>query len=143
MGETRELQGDAEITLGTGKLLGIFFGLAVICAVFFTMGYMLGRGSAAGAKTETAPPTNLRLATTATTKVQMLPPRTVRRAPPIARPPVPVRILPSMTRILPASLSPATHSLREATPRRRPVHLPPAQLPRRSRMSRLVPISSR
>ncbi|HEV3315456.1 MAG TPA: SPOR domain-containing protein [Candidatus Angelobacter sp.] len=52
MGETRELQGDAEITLGTGKLLGIFFGLAVICAVFFTMGYMLGRGSAAGAKTE-------------------------------------------------------------------------------------------
>jgi DedD protein len=52
MGETRELQNDAEITLGTGKLLGIFFGLAVICAVFFTMGYMLGRGSAAGAKTE-------------------------------------------------------------------------------------------
>ncbi len=52
MGETRELHDDAEITLGTGKLLGIFFGLAVICAVFFTMGYMLGRGSAAGAKTE-------------------------------------------------------------------------------------------
>ena len=52
MGETRELQDDAEITLGTGKLLGIFFGLAAICAVFFTMGYMLGRGSAAGARTE-------------------------------------------------------------------------------------------
>ncbi|HEV2962340.1 MAG TPA: SPOR domain-containing protein [Candidatus Angelobacter sp.] len=52
MGETRELKDDAEITLGTGKLLGIFFGLAAICAVFFTMGYMLGRGSAAGAKTE-------------------------------------------------------------------------------------------
>ena len=52
MGETRELPDDAEITLGTGKLLGIFFGLAAICAVFFTLGYMLGRGSAAGARTE-------------------------------------------------------------------------------------------
>jgi|SRR5205809_1281013 len=52
MGETRELKDDAEITLGTGKLLGIFFGLAAICAVFFTMGYMLGRSSAAGARTE-------------------------------------------------------------------------------------------
>ena len=52
MGEKRELQDDAEITLGTGKLLGIFFGLAAICAVFFTMGYMLGRSSAAGARTE-------------------------------------------------------------------------------------------
>ncbi|HEV3040166.1 MAG TPA: SPOR domain-containing protein [Candidatus Angelobacter sp.] len=52
MAEARELKDDAEITLGTGKLLGIFFGLAAICAVFFTMGYMLGRSSAAGAKTE-------------------------------------------------------------------------------------------
>ncbi|HEV2992446.1 MAG TPA: SPOR domain-containing protein [Candidatus Angelobacter sp.] len=52
MAETRELKDDAEITLGTGKLLGIFFGLAAICAVFFTIGYMLGRSSAAGAKTE-------------------------------------------------------------------------------------------
>ena len=40
---------DTEITLGTGKLLGIFFGLAIICGVFFTLGYMLGRGSAPGA----------------------------------------------------------------------------------------------
>src|SRR5205807_9486230 len=52
MGETREIQDDAEITLGTGKLLGIFFALTVICAVFFIVGYMLGRASAAGAKTE-------------------------------------------------------------------------------------------
>ena len=42
MGETQE----TEITLGTGKLLGIFFGLVIICAGFFTMGYLLGRGSA-------------------------------------------------------------------------------------------------
>ncbi len=36
---------DTEITLGTGKLLGIFFGLVTICAVFFTMGYMLGHSA--------------------------------------------------------------------------------------------------
>ena len=35
---------EADVTLGTGKLLAIFFGLAVVCAVFFLMGYMLGRG---------------------------------------------------------------------------------------------------
>ncbi len=38
--------GDREITLGTGKLLGLFFALVVICAVFFGVGYSLGRGSA-------------------------------------------------------------------------------------------------
>ena len=37
---------DTEITLGTGKLLGIFFVVVAICAVFFTMGYLLGRGGA-------------------------------------------------------------------------------------------------
>ncbi len=37
---------DREITLGTGKLLAMFFGLVVICAVFFALGYSLGRGSA-------------------------------------------------------------------------------------------------
>jgi DedD protein len=36
---------DTEITLGTGKLLGIFFILAVICAAFFSMGYLFGRNS--------------------------------------------------------------------------------------------------
>jgi DedD protein len=49
--ETDELQ-DTEITLGTGKLLGIFFGLVLLCSVFFTMGYLLGRSNAAGGKTE-------------------------------------------------------------------------------------------
>jgi cell division septation protein DedD len=37
---------DTEITLGMGKLLGMFFALVVICAVFFGLGYSLGRGSA-------------------------------------------------------------------------------------------------
>src|SRR5580700_87940 len=39
---------DTEITLGTAKLLGLFFGLVIICAVFFALGYTLGRKSDAG-----------------------------------------------------------------------------------------------
>ncbi len=37
---------NTEITLGTGRLLGLFFGLVALCAVFFLMGYSLGRSSA-------------------------------------------------------------------------------------------------
>jgi DedD protein len=36
---------DTEITLGTGKMLALFFGLVAICAVFFGMGFSLGRTS--------------------------------------------------------------------------------------------------
>jgi cell division septation protein DedD len=45
---------DTEITLGTGKLLGIFFALTILCAVFFTMGYLLGKSTANGSHTEIA-----------------------------------------------------------------------------------------
>jgi len=38
---------DTEITLGTGKLLLLFFGLVGVCAVFFALGYSLGRKSEA------------------------------------------------------------------------------------------------
>jgi DedD protein len=36
---------DTEITLGTGRMLGLFFGLVALCAVFFGMGFSLGRSS--------------------------------------------------------------------------------------------------
>jgi len=36
---------DTEITLGTGRLLGLFFGLVVVCAIFFGLGFSLGRNS--------------------------------------------------------------------------------------------------
>ena len=36
---------DTEITLGTGKLLFLFFGLVGVCALFFGLGYSLGRKS--------------------------------------------------------------------------------------------------
>jgi DedD protein len=37
---------DTEITLGTGKMLALFFGLVILCAVFFGMGFSLGKNSA-------------------------------------------------------------------------------------------------
>jgi DedD protein len=46
---------DTEITLGTAKLLGLFFGLVVICAVFFALGYTLGRKSDSGLSATTLP----------------------------------------------------------------------------------------
>jgi cell division septation protein DedD len=47
---------DTEITLGTAKLLGLFFGLVIVCAVFFALGYTLGRKSDAGLTTTSAAP---------------------------------------------------------------------------------------
>jgi cell division septation protein DedD len=47
---------DTEITLGTGKLLLLFFGLVAVCAVFFAFGYNLGRSSATPALAERTPP---------------------------------------------------------------------------------------
>jgi DedD protein len=36
---------DAELTLSTGKLLGVFFVLVVICGIFFSLGYAVGKNS--------------------------------------------------------------------------------------------------
>lgn len=53
---------DTEITLGTGKLLVLFFGLVGICALFFALGYSLGRKSEPAVSTASAaltpPPTS-------------------------------------------------------------------------------------
>jgi DedD protein len=44
---------DTEITLGMGKLLGLFFGLVALCAVFLGIGYWFGKSSAkAGTPTD-------------------------------------------------------------------------------------------
>jgi len=47
---------DTEITLGTTKLLGLFFGLVILCAVFFALGYTLGRKSDTGFAVAAAAP---------------------------------------------------------------------------------------
>jgi DedD protein len=40
------LSEDTEITLGVGRLVGLFFLLAAICGVFFSIGYSLGKSNA-------------------------------------------------------------------------------------------------
>jgi len=47
---------DTEITLGTGKLLGIFVALVVLCAVFFAFGFSMGRNSVKTSLNLTEPP---------------------------------------------------------------------------------------
>src|SRR5579872_2295647 len=46
---------DTEITLGTAKLLGLFFALVAICAIFFALGYSLGRKSEGGVTSAAIP----------------------------------------------------------------------------------------
>jgi cell division septation protein DedD len=46
---------DTEITLGTGKMLAFFFGLVALCAVFFGMGFSLGKNSAKPVSTDLSP----------------------------------------------------------------------------------------
>src|SRR5437588_5000680 len=40
---------DTEFTLGTGKLLAFFFGMVIICGIFFSLGYGVGRNSSSAA----------------------------------------------------------------------------------------------
>lgn len=42
---------DTEITLGTGKLLVLFFALVVVCALFFGLGFSLGRNASTSSVT--------------------------------------------------------------------------------------------
>jgi len=46
---------DTEITLGTGKMLVLFFGLVVLCSVFFALGFRLGRASNSGPELSSTP----------------------------------------------------------------------------------------
>lgn len=47
--------GDREISLGTGTVLGIFLALALVCSLFFGLGYSMGRKSAPSQVAGTAP----------------------------------------------------------------------------------------
>jgi DedD protein len=52
--DEEEIEGKAsEITLSTASLLGIFFGLVLICGVFFGFGYSMGRGTGSVARANT------------------------------------------------------------------------------------------
>ena len=52
---------DGEVKQGTGRLLGLFFGLVIVCALFFSLGYSLGRRSEPGpaATASTTVPANM------------------------------------------------------------------------------------
>jgi cell division septation protein DedD len=57
-------QTDTEITLGTGRMLGIFFAFVLVCAFFFAIGFSLGRktypaGVAASLTSSTPPPASI------------------------------------------------------------------------------------
>jgi DedD protein len=45
---------DREVTLNTGTVLGLFFALALLCAVFFGFGYSMGRKSGQATAAENA-----------------------------------------------------------------------------------------
>jgi DedD protein len=52
--DEEEIEGKAsEITLSTASLLGIFFGLVLVCGVFFGFGYSMGRGTGSVARANT------------------------------------------------------------------------------------------
>ena len=72
-----------EITLSTASLLGIFFGLVLICGVFFGFGYSMGRGTGQGAQAAslgTGPATSAAESDDATTAANQQP-----AAPPSAK----------------------------------------------------------
>lgn len=50
---------DTEITLGTGKMLALFFGLVVLCAIFFGMGFSLGKSTAKPMTADSTPTTSV------------------------------------------------------------------------------------
>lgn len=41
-------KGQSEINLGAGHVAGMFLAVVVLCGIFFTLGYVLGRGSSPG-----------------------------------------------------------------------------------------------
>src|SRR5438876_9920199 len=56
---------DTELTLSTGKLLGFFFGMVVVCGIFFSLGYLVGKGSSqAGAPVMTDSAANSNISST-------------------------------------------------------------------------------
>lgn len=46
---------DPEITVSTGKMVGLFVALVVVCALFFGFGYSMGRSTAVSASARPAP----------------------------------------------------------------------------------------
>ena len=108
---------DTELTLSTGKLLGIFFGMVAICAVFFSLGYAVGKGSSsASAQTITDSSELSAINTTGGAK-----PSPGKTAPPVETAPEPVAETPAQvtdakSEPAPAATTPSEAASKAATP---------------------------
>lgn len=72
---------DTEITLGTGKMLVLFFGLVLLCALFFGMGFTMGKNSVRSAPELLATPSGARPSAANTQSSQAPTPQTQTAAP--------------------------------------------------------------
>ena len=77
---------DTEITLGTGKMLVLFFGLVLLCALFFGMGFTMGKNSVRSAPELLATPSGTR-PSAANQTTQTPAPQTQTAAPVASAPP--------------------------------------------------------
>jgi cell division protein FtsN len=64
--DREEPKSDADLTLGIGSLLSIFFGVLIICGIFFAFGYTMGRRNAHAPLATVVPATTSPAASTAT-----------------------------------------------------------------------------
>ena len=62
--DREEPKSDADLTLGIGSLLSIFFGIVLICGIFFGFGYSMGRRNARATAATPAAPTPAETAAT-------------------------------------------------------------------------------
>src|SRR5581483_3080247 len=72
---------DTEITLGTGKMLVLFFGLVLLCALFFGMGFTMGKNSVRSAPELLATPSGARPSAANTQTTQTPAPQALTPAP--------------------------------------------------------------
>ena len=77
---------DTEITLGTGKMLVLFFGLVLLCALFFGMGFTMGKNSVRSAPELLATPSGARPSAANTQTTQAPAPLTQSTSPTPAAP---------------------------------------------------------
>jgi DedD protein len=77
---------DTEITLGTGKMLVLFFGLVLLCALFFGMGFTMGKNSVRSAPELLATPSGARPSAANTQTTQAPAPQTQSASPAASAP---------------------------------------------------------
>ena len=105
---------DTEITLGTGRLLGLFFGLVILCALFFGLGFSMGRTSVKSTLTMEESPTVSSPAPANTG--QKISPGTLEKLAPASEPAAPAVGAAQNGAPAPVVISPAATSASTASP---------------------------